>query len=322
MFFIHTCLTRVSEQMAVSHKSQAKSVVSLLGLFGYEVERSEVLKSIEVKEKRKLFERILAQADHFCPVNFQTRTSKIFAFLASEELVSLTDLKELRVTEDAGVVLKEEVRQLSTLHELDGTFKERLFILASNEPESLIKLVKLKHVLKEPVWFTKCIFLNEEKGCAHNPVGQVGMDAIKKDFGLRAVFACSKRDKPDRVVLTKLILSVDENIRKFLDLSVTTVVEKPKKSHKKSDKERKRKAPEGQLDKEERTGSEKKLKLSEELAREQPMQREPAQPEPTLMEWPTQREGTVQQEGEFIIDRDTTDYTLCKNWFYQIATVF
>ena len=214
MFFIRTCLTRVSEQMAVSRKSQAKSVVSLLGLFGYEAERSEVLKSIEEKEKRKLFEKLLAKADHFCPINFQTRTSKIFAFLQREqeeepgELVALTDLKEMRVTEDAGVVLKEEVKQLSLIHELVGTLEERLYILTRNEPEPFIRLVKMKRVIKEPVMFTKCIFLNEHKACAYIPVGQLGMDAIKKDFGLRAVFACSKRDKPDRVALTKLILSV------------------------------------------------------------------------------------------------------------------
>lgn len=197
--------------MSKVSKSDVKSVKTLLGLFGYAVGRKELKKL--AGEKRKLFRSLLKKVSDYGPINFQSRTTKIFLFIGQEVHV-MADLQDLLITEEAGKELKKMVAKLSPVYDLEGSFEKRLFELITNSHIPLLE----PSTIAEPIKFCHCVLLHDSTERAFIPTNQTGLDAVLGDFGWRCVFACIGPE--DGVpFLKKRILSLDKQICEFLGVT-------------------------------------------------------------------------------------------------------
>lgn len=197
--------------MSKVRKSDVKSVKALLGLFGYAVER-KVLKRL-AGEKRKNFRSLLKEVKNYGPVNFQSRTTKIF-FFVGQEVHLMADSQDLLITEDVGKEVKKKVAELSQVYGLEGSFENCLFQLITNADIPLLE----PSTNTEPIKFCRCVLVDDSTERAFIPVKQSGLDAVLGDFGWRCVFACLGPE--DGVpYLKKRIFSLDNQIREFLGLA-------------------------------------------------------------------------------------------------------
>lgn len=200
--------------MSKPHKSEVKRVKTLLGLFGYAEEEKKLKKLAEKNPKG--FRSLLQNAEDYGPINFQTRTTKIFLFYGNDLRV-LADLEELRILSLPGKELKKAVNHLSLVHDLVGSREQCLYQLVTHEPVSRLEFMSNQEAVK----FCHCVLLDDSEQMAYAPADQSGMNAILEKFGWRCAFSFVSYQR-DPVVLKERILSMEKRICKFLGLVQST----------------------------------------------------------------------------------------------------
>lgn len=281
-------------------ESNVSKVRQLLRLFGFK-EKRERVESLE-KEKPELFESLLAQQSHYQEIHALGKTGKIFLITRKGKVEPLIDYEDVVFASNSGKSLASEVKPLYVKHNITGTSEHKLFSLIKQDH---LELLDREKVMKDPIAFTHCIFLERSNKMAYIPVQQKGIDEILKPFRLSAVVCNDWKfrkgdhtEEKDRVkVLRKRTMDTLDLINRFLSSSSPT-----KKSSEKSPKSPKK----------EKKEKDKKVKKSKKPITESV---------PFLIK-PLLPVVVVEKEKElFIIDRNTTDYNQAIEWLHACPSL-